>query len=336
MLKLLSELCRLDGVSGNEGDVRDFLQKRAERYADEVRADRLGNLIAFKRGTKPSKNKLMLCTHMDEMGVIVTRVTSEGFLKFDFVGDVERRAAIGKPVLLGPEKVPGVIGCKAIHLVGKDERKSIPKTESFYIDTGGVPVPQGTYGAFVCEPESFGQGMFKAKAIDSRIGCAVMLKLLEEELPLDVTFAFTVQKEVGARGAFGAAFSVSPEIALVLGGVSAADLPGLEKHRQICAPGKGAVLSSLDRNTIYDLGLFDRLRGLAVAHDIPWQALGDSADGTDAQAIQRSKTGVRAAAISAAVRYSHMPVNVGNLDDFENVLKLTRLFLEDIAEHGTV
>lgn len=96
------------------------------------------------------------------------------------------------------------------------------------------------------------------------------------------------------------------------------------------------MLSSLDRNTIYDRGLFERLRGLAAAHDIPWQALGDSADGTDAQAIQRSKTGVRAATISAAVRYSHMPVNVGNLDDFENVLKLTRLFLEDIAEHGTV
>ena len=94
MLKLLSELCRLDGVSGDEGDVRDFLQKRAERYVDEVRVDRLGNLIAFKRGTKPSKNKLLLCAHMDEVGVIVTRVTSEGFLRFDFVGNEIGRAHV--------------------------------------------------------------------------------------------------------------------------------------------------------------------------------------------------------------------------------------------------
>lgn len=336
MLNLLSELCCLNGVSGNEGEVRDFLQKRAGQYADEVRTDRLGNLIVFKKGKKSTGQKLMLCAHMDEVGLIVTRAAKDGFFKFDFVGGVDRRIAIGKSVVLGNDKIPGVIGCKAIHLVSKDERKKIPKTESFYLDTGGVDVPLGTYGAFVGAPEKLGQDLFKAKAIDDRIGCAVMLKLLEEELPLDVTFAFTVQEEVGTRGAFGAAFAVTPEIALVLETTTAADLPGVDAHCRVCAPGKGPVISYMDGGTIYDRALFERLRRLAEERHIPWQTKEYIAGGNDSRAIQRTKAGVRVAAISAAVRYLHAPASVGSRTDFAHMLALTRLFLEDIAENGAL
>ena len=336
MLNLLSELCCLNGVSGNEGEVRDFLQKRAEQYADEVRTDRLGNLIMFKKGKKSTGQKLMLCAHMDEVGLIVTRTAKDGFFKFDFVGGVDRRIAIGKSVVLGNDKIPGVIGCKAIHLVSKDERKKIPKTESFYLDTGGVDVLLGTYGAFVGAPEKLGQDLFKAKAIDDRIGCAVMLKLLEEELPLDVTFVFTVQEEVGTRGAFGAAFAVTPEIALVLETTTAADLPGVDAHRRVCAPGKGPVISYMDGGTIYDRALFERLRRLAEERHIPWQTKEYIAGGNDSRAIQRTKAGVRVAAISAAVRYLHAPASVGSRTDFAHMLALTRLFLEDIAENGAL
>lgn len=336
MLNLLSELCCLNGVSGNEGEVRDFLQKRAGQYADEVRTDRLGNLIVFKKGKKSTGQKLMLCAHMDEVGLIVTRAAKDGFFKFDFVGGVDRRIAIGKSVVLGNDKIPGVIGCKAIHLVSKDERKKIPKTESFYLDTGGVDVPLGTYGAFVGAPEKLGQDLFKAKAIDDRIGCAVMLKLLEEELPLDVTFAFTVQEEVGTRGAFGVAFAVTPEIALVLETTTAADLPGVDAHCRVCAPGKGPVISYMDGGTIYDRALFGRLRRLAEERHIPWQTKEYIAGGNDSRAIQRTKAGVRVAAISAAVRYLHAPASVGSRTDFAHMLALTRLFLEDIAENGAL
>lgn len=336
MLNLLSELCCLNGVSGNEGEVRDFLQKRAEQYADEVRTDRLGNLIMFKKGKKSTGQKLMLCAHMDEVGLIVTRTAKDGFFKFDFVGGVDRRIAIGKSVVLGNDKIPGVIGCKAIHLVSKDERKKIPKTESFYLDTGGVDVLLGTYGAFVGAPEKLGQDLFKAKAIDDRIGCAVMLKLLEEELPLDVTFAFTVQEEVGTRGAFGATFAVTPEIALVLETTTAADLPGVDAHCRVCAPGKGPVISYMDGGTIYDRALFERLRRLAEERHIPWQTKEYIAGGNDSRAIQRTKAGVRVAAISAAVRYLHAPASVGSRTDFAHMLALTRLFLEDIAENGAL
>ncbi len=334
MLELLSQLCALDGVSGDEGAVRDFIAERARPFADSVRTDALGNLIVYKRGAKPTGNKLLLAAHMDEVGIIVTRVTDEGYLKFDFVGGVDRRVAIGKQVVLGKDKVPGVIGLKAIHLVSREERKKAPKTDALYIDIGAKDrdaalelVRPGTYGAFVGAPEPFGDGFLKAKAIDDRVGCAVMLKLLEEDLPLDVTFAFTAQEEVGTRGAFAAAFSVTPEIALVLETTAAADLPGLEDHRRVCAPGRGPVISYMDGGTIYDRALFEALRGLAEDNGIPWQTKEYIAGGNDARTIQRTKAGVRAAALSAAVRYLHAPATVGSVADFENMLRLTRLFL---------
>lgn len=338
MLELLKELCRLNGVSGAEDPVRNFIQTQAQPYADSLRSDALGNLIVFKRGKKSTGNKLLLTAHMDEVGVIVTRITEEGFLKFDFVGGVDRRVAIGKPVVLGENEIPGLIGLKAIHLVSSEEEKKVPKTDALYIDIGAKDreeaeklVPPGTYGSFVGPPQEFGQGFLKAKAIDDRIGCAIMLELLKEDLPLDVTFAFTAQEEVGTRGAFGTAFSVSPEVALVLETTTAADLPGVEGARRVCAPGKGPVISYMDGATIYDRDLFENLRRLAEEHGIPWQTKEYIAGGNDARTIQRSRSGVRVAALSAAVRYLHAPATVGSLADFENMWKLTRLFLADQA-----
>ena len=339
MIDLLKELCVLNGVSGEEDEVRAFIRERSKPYADSIRTDALGNLIVFKKGKKATGNKLLLAAHMDEVGLIVTKITEEGFLKFDFVGGVDRRVAIGKPVTLGPNRVPGIIGLKAIHLVSRDEMKKVPKTDSLYIDIGAANreeaeqlVELGTYGAFVGEPEEFGSGLLKAKAIDDRIGCAIMLELLKEDLPLDVTFAFTAQEEVGTRGAFGAAFSVTPEVALVLETTTAANLPDVENHKRVCAPGNGPVISYMDGASIYDRELFELLRGLAEANNIPWQTKEYIAGGNDARTIQRTKAGVRVAAMSAAVRYLHAPASVGSISDFEQMLSLTRLFLHGMAE----
>ena len=136
MLDLLKELCALNGVSGEEDQVRDFIRAQAAPYADSIRTDALGNLIVFKKGKKSTGNKVLIAAHMDEVGLIVTKVTEDGFLKFDFVGGVDRRVTIGKPVVLGENKVPGIIGLKAIHLVKREEMSKAPKTESLYIDIG--------------------------------------------------------------------------------------------------------------------------------------------------------------------------------------------------------
>ena len=338
MIETLKTLCALSGVSSWEDEVRDYIRKRVEPYADSVRVDALGNLIVFKRGAKPTGNRLMLCAHMDEVGLIVKSVTDEGFLKFGCVGGIDRRILLGKEVAVGPGRIPGVIGLKPIHLTTAEERKKVPKITELYLDIGAKNreealsrVELGDVAVFVSEPVDFGDGMFKAKAID-RVGCAVMVKLLEEDLPMDCTFAFTTQEEAGCRGAFGAAFSVTPEIALVLEGTTAADVPALTEDRQVCWPGRGPVLSWMDGGAIYDRSLFERLRTLAEKNGLPWQMKHYLSGGTDAQSVQRTKAGVRVTGISAAVRYLHAPNSVCSQCDAEQMLALARLFIRDVAE----
>ncbi len=339
MIETLKTLCSLSGVSSREDQVRDYIRRRVEPHADGIRVDALGNLIVFKRGAKAAENKLMLCAHMDEVGLIVKSVTDEGYLKFGCVGGIDRRILLGKRVTVGEKAVPGVIGLKAIHLTTAGERKKVPKLTDLYIDIGAkdresalAQVELGDICTFVSDAVEFGGGMLKAKAIDDRVGCAAMVKLLEEELPMDCTFVFSSMEEVGTRGAFGAAFSVTPEVALILEGTTAADIPALKPERQVCWPGKGPVLSWMDSGAIYDRELFELLRGLAEENGLPWQMKHYLSGGTDGQAIQRTKAGVRVAGISAAVRYLHAPSSVCSISDVEQILALARLFIQAMAE----
>ncbi len=339
MRDLLDKLCSLSGVSGDEERVCQFIADDIRPYVDEMYVDALGNLIATKKGKKSAPNHLMLCAHMDEVGVIVTAITDEGYLKFDFVGGVDRRVAIGKAVRMGDSGIAGVIGLKAYHLVSREEEKNIPKTDQMYIDIGATDresaekfISLGCCGTFDTIPEDFGNDLYKARAIDDRLGCAIMMKLIREELPMDVTFAFTAQEEVGTRGAFGAAFSVKPNIAMVLETTTAADIPSVEGKQKVCRVGGGAVISYMDGATIYDRGLYDDLRAIADREDIPWQTKEYIAGGNDARTIQRSREGVRVAAVSAPVRYLHAPASVGSFQDFEGCYALAKHFIAHVAD----
>ena len=340
MLKdTLLTLCALDGVSSDEGRVRAYLQDIAQKAGAQTRVDAMGNLICFKKGKKSAPDRLMLCAHMDEVGLMVKCVTDEGFLKFDTVGGIDRRVLMGKSVRVGPHQIPGVIGLQAIHLTTKAERKKVAKLEEFYIDIGAenraeaeALAEPGDLCSFQPGALEFGDGLLKSKAIDDRLGCAVLAELLQEDLPMDVTFVFTVQEEVGTRGAFAAAFSVKPEICMVLETTTAADLPGVPRHKRVCRVGKGPVISLMDAATIYDRALFEELRGLAEANAIPWQTKELIAGGNDAKAVQRSREGVRVCALSAPVRYLHAPTSVVSLADCENMLKLARLFVNGWAK----
>ena len=341
MIDTLKTLCALPGVSSFEDEVRDYIRDRVSPYADQVRVDAMGNLIVFKKGAKATGNKLMLCAHMDEVGLIVREITDEGYLKFSCVGGIDRRVLLGKQVLIGANRVPGILGLKAIHMTTPEERKKVPPLTDYYIDIGAGDrqsaehlVELGDCCVFAGDVVQFGDGMLKAKAIDDRVGCAVLVKLLEEELPMDCTFVFTVQEEVGTRGAFGAAFSVTPEIALVLEGTTAADNPALDEHTQVCWPGRGPVISWMDGSAIYDRALFELLRDLAREHNVPWQMKHYLSGGTDAGAIQRTKAGVRVTGISAAVRYLHAPSSVASISDMEHMLTLARLFVQAVADQS--
>lgn len=339
MVNTLKTLCMLSGVSSFEDEVRSYIKGRVAPYADSIRVDAMGNLIVFKKGAKSTGNKLMLCAHMDEVGLIIRAITEDGYLKFSCVGGIDRRVLLGKRVAVGDQKLTGIIGLKAIHMTTLEERKRVPKLEEYYIDIGAKDKEEaeklvniGDCGVFVSDAVEFGNGMLKAKAIDDRVGCAILVKLLEEELPMDCTFVFNVQEEVGTRGAFGSAFSVTPEIAMVLEGTTAADNPALDEHCQVCWPGKGPVISWMDGSAVYDRDLFEMLRDLADQNNVPWQMKHYLAGGTDAGAIQRTKEGVRVTGISAAVRYLHAPSSVASISDMKHMLTLARLFIHALAE----
>ena len=339
MLQLTRTLCALSGVSSWEDEVRRYLTDLLSPHVNELRTDAMGNLIAFKRGRKPTGTKLLLDAHMDEVGVMVSGYTPDGFLRFSFVGGVDRRVVIGKRVFIGRDRIPGVFGMKPVHLTTKEERKSVPKLESLYIDIGArdedearAKVKPGDVGVFDGETLLFGEGFLKAKAIDDRAGCAALVKLAQRELPMDCTFVFSVQEEVGTRGAFASSFSVKPEIALMLEATTAADLPGTPGGKRVCSPGKGVVIPYMDGGTIYDRGLFERLRKLAEEHDIPWQTKEYLSGGTNGRTYQRSRGGVRTAGLAVATRYLHAPASVAATADLEGMLRLAERFIEDIAE----
>lgn len=339
LIDTIKELCLLNGVSSFEDEVRAYIKEKAAPYADEMRVDPMGTLIVFKKGRKPTGNKLLMAAHMDEVGLIIKRISDEGYLKFACVGGIDRRVLLGKKVLVGKNRIPGVIGLKAIHMTTPEEREKLPKLEDYYIDIGAKDreaaeklTALGDFAAFESDCVVFGNNLIKAKALDDRLGCAIMLELLKEDLPMDCTFAFTVQEEVGCRGAHGAAFSVAPEIALILETTTAADLAGMDGHKQVCSPGKGPVVPFMDNGSVADRGLFELLRDLAEAHNIPWQTKHYIAGGNDASVIQRSRDGVRTVVMSAAVRYLHAPSSVASLSDFDHMINLARLFIDTISQ----
>lgn len=341
MLDTVKTLCYLSGVSGCEDEVRDYILERALPYATEVSTDSMGNLLIFKAGARSGGRTVMLSAHMDEVGAIITGISDDGYLRFDFAGGIDRRVVIGKKVFVGENRVPGVIGIKAYHLVHGDEEKSVPKVSSMYIDIGASTsdeakalVSLGDCAVFDDSVVEFGDGYLKAKAIDDRVGCAVMLKLLESDLPCDCWFAFTVQEEVGTRGAQTAAYRLAPDIALVLEGTTAADLPEVEDKKRICAPGNGPVIPFMDKGTIYDRRLCAKLTRLADENGIKWQTKQLIAGGTDASAIQRSRAGVATAAISCAIRNIHSPACIAKTSDFDAMLELAKLFLADISKEN--
>jgi len=337
MISLLKTLCALPAPSGCEEAVADFVRAYAAPYADEIRTDAIGNVMVFRRGRTHLTRPVALCSHMDEVGVIVKSITEDGMLKFGFVGGVDARVVLGRRIRFGD--TVGVVGIKAVHLSTAAERKTMPKTKDLYIDIGAssakaakATVSLGDYGVFDSAIVEFGDDLQQAKALDDRIGCAVLLKLLENPPPVDIWFCFTVQEETGLRGAASMAFALHPSVACVIEGTTAADLPEVKDGKTVCRLRGGVVIPFMDRRTIYDVGLFERLRNVCNQQGIPWQTKTHVAGGTDAGRIQRSRDGVRVCAMAAPVRYIHSPASVAAKQDCLLVLQAAAAFLDQLAE----
>lgn len=335
-LKLLERLCTAQGISGDEGAVREMILEEITPYAESVTVTPLGNIIAEKKGAQRAKTRLLLNAHMDEVGMIVTSITKEGLLRFTPVGGIDRRILPGKSVMVAGS-IPGVIGAKPIHLLEGDEREKAPSLDSLTIDIGALSqeeaeklVSPGDSVTFVSLFDT-AHGMIRSRAIDDRAGCAILIDLMKKELPYDCTFVFAVQEEVGLRGSKTAAFAAKPEAAIVVESTTAADIAGVEPDKQVCRVGKGPVLSFMDRATIYDRPYFQLAQKLAKENEIPCQVKEAVAGGNDAGAIHVSRGGVRTAAISLACRYLHAPVGMVSQDDFHHAEALVEKLAMAIA-----
>ena len=337
MLNELRNLCLIDGISGDEGKVSEYIISRIKDKC-EYSVDPMGNLLVFKKGKKNPKNKVMLSAHMDEVGFICTYICDNGFIKFTNVGGVDPKGAVGRAVKIGENKISGVIGNKAVHLCSDDEDKTAPKLDKLYIDIGAenkaeaekyVNIGDSVY--FASDYVEFGEDKIKAKAIDDRFGCAIMLKMIDSELEYDTHFAFLVQEEVGCRGAGAAVFAIRPDYAIVLEATTASDISGVSDEDRVCVQGKGAVVSFMDRSTVYNRDLFKGAFALAKEKNIPIQPKTTVAGGNDAGAIHKACSGVYTIAVSLPCRYIHSGTSVGDKKDMKACYDLAVALCEEYA-----
>lgn len=338
MLNELKNLCLIDGISGDEGRVREYIISKIADKCD-YKIDPMGNLIAFKKGKKEPKNKVMLSAHMDEVGFIVTYICDNGFIKFTNVGGIDPKIAVGRAVHVGENNIKGVIGNKAVHLCRGDEENTAPNLDKLYIDIGAKDKEEaekyvcvGDSVHFISDFVEFGEDKIKAKAIDDRFGCAIMLKMIESELEYDTNFAFLVQEEVGCRGAGAAVFSIRPDYAIVLEATTASDISGVDNENRVCVQGQGAVVSFMDRSTVYNRDLFKGAFALAKEKNIPIQIKTTVAGGNDAGAIHKACSGVYTIAVSLPCRYIHSGSSVGDKKDMRACYDLAVALCEKYAD----
>lgn len=331
---LLKKLTEASGVSGNEKQVRDIIVSEVEEYVDSLKIDRLGNIIVHKKGKKNSK-KLMITAHMDEVGLIISEIKDSGLLKFIPVGGIDKRILVSKAVTIGQRQVYGVIGAKPIHLQKKKEWNNPLDIEDLYIDIGAASkedaekeVKVGDYISFFSPYTEFGKDQIKAKALDNRVGCSILIDLIKSVKDVEFYGVFTVMEEVGLVGAGPAAYAVEPDIALILEGTLCYDIPKLDSHLIPTKLGKGPAISLMDRTTIYNKKLRDKIVEIAKDENIPFQYRKTSMGGNDSGKIHISKTGVVTATISVPCRYIHSPASVMSKTDYNNTFKLLESILK--------
>ena len=337
--QLLADLCAIDGVSGHEHKVRDFI---LARLADstvpmEVHVDNMGNVIVHLIGKEKANTVLQLDAHMDEVGFIITGINEDGYLRFDTVGGIDSRALFGHRVRIGAQK--GVIGGKAFHQCGGDEAGKVPSVSGMTIDIGAESkedaeklVKIGDCGTFDNDLCWMGEDRVLGKAVDDRVGCMLLLELAMKQPSRDVWLSFSVQEEIGLRGAGVATEAIRPDYAVAIDATTAADVAGNSPEQSVCFVGSGAVVSFADRATLYDPVLYQRIRSLAEEKGIPTQTKTTVAGGNNAGAMQGRHTGVHMTAVSLPCRYIHSSACMGKIQDMDAMYDLLLLLVEELTK----
>lgn len=333
--ELLEKLCNASAVSGDEGEVRKIVLEEAKPYADELRVDAVGNVLAIKKGKGENKLRVMLDCHMDEIGFMLVGEDGDGLYRFELVGGIDVRQLPGKQVLVGKNKTPGVIGARPIHLTTAEERQRKISLEQLRIDLGpSGKAKVGDRAVFATRFRRVGPSIF-AKAIDNRIGVAILLEMIKGEYNnLDLCLAFSVQEEIGLRGAKVAAHAFHPDLAFAIDSTPANDLPMHDDTENIAYNtrlGLGPAIYMADMGTLSDPRLIRFLAQVGSETGIPYQYRQPGGGGTDAGAIHKQLAGIPAVSVSVPGRYAHTSTLVSRTSDWEATLALFQAALPRIT-----
>lgn len=334
-IKLLEKLCNAVSVSGDESEVRKIVLEEVKPYADEVKVDALGNVLVAKKGRGAKHIRVMLDAHMDEVGFMLVAEDGEGIYEFKIIGGIDERSLAGKQIVVGKDHTPGVIGAKPIHLTTSKERQNIISADTLRVDLGaGGKSKPGERGTFAPNFRRVGPSLM-SKALDDRLGIATLIELIKSAPPnIDLLAAFTVQEEIGLRGAKVAAQYFHPDMAIAIDATPANDLPMQREGENTfynTQLGLGPAIYINNSSTIDDPRLVRFLQETAERAKIPHQFRQPGGGGTDAGAIQKTLAGVPVVSISVPHRYTHSAMSVSRLDDWKNTLALLNAALKGIT-----
>ena len=342
-VSLLKQICEIPGAPGFEKPVRDLVISLVRPYVDEVRIDNIGNVIALKKGVRnPDGKRVMLAAHLDEIGFIVSHIDEQGFLRFNTLGGFDPKTLTAQRVIVhGKKDLIGVMGSKPIHVMTAEEKTKLPKTTDFFIDLG-MPKEEVDKYITIGDPVTRDRELIEmgdcvnCKSIDNRVSVFIVIEALKQlkNPAYDVYAAFTVQEEVGIRGANVAAHSINPDFGIALDTTIAFDVPGAAAHEKVTELGKGTAIKIMDAMTICDYRMVAFMKHVATKAAISWQPELLTAGGTDTAGVQRmGKQGAIAGAISIPTRHLHQVIEMAHKSDIADSIALLVACLEQLDTH---
>lgn len=337
---LLKQLCEIAGAPGFEKRIRDLVLEKVTPLVDEVKIDNLGNIIAIKKGTRnPDGKRVMVAAHLDEIGFIVTHIDENGFLRFHTLGGFDPKTLTAQRVIVhGKKDLIGVMGSKPIHVMSTEERNKLPKTTDFFIDLGMSKEEVEKY-VTIGNPVTRDRELIEmgdcvnCKSIDNRVAVFILIETLKQlkDPAYDVYATFTVQEEVGIRGANVAAHGINPDFGIALDTTIAFDVPGAQAHEKVTELGKGTAIKIMDAMTICDYRMVEFMKQTAKKEKITWQPEILTAGGTDTAGVQRmGKQGAIAGAISIPTRHLHQVIEMASKSDIADSIALLKACLEQV------
>ncbi len=339
-MKIFRELNAICAPSGYEKAAGEYIKKAIEGYVDDIYFDNIGNLIAFKKGKGNCSKKIVVSAHTDEVGFFINGINSDGTVNFDSLGLLDIYSLTGKRVRFTKSGITGVISAKPGHLATPSERGSFDRIDNFVIDFGATDKKEaekycniGDTAVFEDDFLQISEDIFAAKAADSRFSCALLIELIKEQYDADLYFVFTVQGEIGARGAKAVSTALKPDISIMIESTTAADIPSVSGEKRICSLGAGAVISQIDKNAVYSSGLISLALDIAKRETIKYQFKTLVSGFNDSGAFTVSPGGCETFGISLPTRFLHTQNSLFSKSDMEDIEALVRGMLQEIHSY---